>query len=262
VKHSELESRMRAGEIFHALRAPPGAWLVVRTDGRSFSKLTEERYEKPFDPAFHGHMVRAASSLLEELGALYVYTESDEISVLLAPGWDLFDREVEKIVSVSAGISSSAYTLSAGHAAHFDSRVWVAGNEHDVVDYFRWRQADAARCALNGWCYWVLRNAGKSVGDATAVLRGASKADKNELLFRHGINFNDVPTWQRRGAGVYWEEFQKEGVNPITQVRTVATRRRIRVDEELPMGDEYARFLGAFLASTGSGREGEVDADE
>jgi tRNA(His) 5'-end guanylyltransferase len=27
-------------------------------------------------------------------------------------------------------------------------------------------------------------------------------AEKNELLFQYGINFNDLPAWQKRGAGI------------------------------------------------------------
>ncbi len=34
--------------------------------------------------------------------------------------------------------------------AHFDCRVVVAPADEQVTDYFRWRRADAARCALNG----------------------------------------------------------------------------------------------------------------
>jgi tRNA(His) guanylyltransferase len=70
-------------------------------------------------------MRAAASALVEELGGLAAYTESDEISVLLHRDWDLFGREVEKLVSVSAGIASAAFTLTAGLAGHFDSRVWL-----------------------------------------------------------------------------------------------------------------------------------------
>src|SRR5207249_1656476 len=67
-----------------------------------------------------------------------------------------FDRKLEKVVSLSAGIASAAFTQACGVPVHFDSRVWLGADAALVVDYFRWRQADAARCALHGWCYWTL----------------------------------------------------------------------------------------------------------
>src|SRR5579864_8444299 len=170
---------MREHEYFHALRLLPGTWAVVRVDGRGFSRLTQSGFEKPFDLRFHDLMVSTARALLEEMHGLYAYTESDEISVLLGREWDLFDRELEKLVSVSAGIASASFTHAAGTPAHFDSRVWLGTDVAEVVDYFRWRQADAARCALNGWCYWTLRNAGQSMRAATKVLEGQAVAAKH-----------------------------------------------------------------------------------
>ena len=117
----------------------------------------------------------------------------------------------------------------------------------DVVDYFSWRQADAARCALNGWCYWSLRKDGMSSGQATALLNRTSVADKNELLFNRGINFNEVPLWQRRGIGLWWESYSKNGFNPLTQESVQVERRRLHVERELPMKEDY-RILIAGLA--------------
>jgi len=243
----DLEQRMRAGEFFHALRAPPGTFIVVRVDGRSFSRLTERLAEKPFDPAFHGRMVEAAKALLTSLQALYVYTESDEISALLPRGAALFDRQVEKLVSVSAARAASPFSLSCGDTVEFDARVWLGGREEDVVDYFRWRQSDATRCALNGWCYWTLRREGRSAREATRALDGATVAQKNEILHARGINFNDVPAWQRRGTGVFWERYAKEGLDPRRNVRVSAERRRAAVDEALPMKDAYSAYVRRLL---------------
>src|SRR5947209_2064278 len=120
MKHDDIEERMRALEYFHSLRILPGVWPVIRVDGRGFTRLTASRFEKPFDLKFRDRMVETARALLEELQGRYAYTESDEISVLLPPEWDLFDREVEKAVSVSAGIASAAFTHALGEAAHFD----------------------------------------------------------------------------------------------------------------------------------------------
>ncbi len=245
---NELERRMRAGECFHTLRLPPGMWAVLRVDGRGFTRFTETRFEKPFDERFHGLMLGAAEALVEGLGGIYAYTESDEISLLLPRDWDLFDRELEKAVSLAAGIASAAFTHGCGEPAHFDGRVWLGADEEATLDYFRWRQADAGRCALNGWCYWTLRKEGASVAEATRELERKPVDWKNELLFARGINFAQLPSWQRRGSGVRFESFQKPGVNPKTGEETVATRRRLTVDRELPMREEYDAYLRRLLS--------------
>jgi tRNA(His) guanylyltransferase len=247
MRRRDLEERMRALEYYHGVRLVPGAWVVLRLDGRGFSKFTASRFEKPFDERFHGLMVHTAGVLLEELGAIYAYTESDEISLLFRPSWGLFDRELEKVISVSAGTASATFTLACEELAHFDSRAWLGPRRKHVLDYFRWRQDDAGRCALHGWCYWTLRKEGKSVKEATTALRGQGVSAKNELLFRHGINFNDLPAWQRRGVGLYWEEYEKEGYNPKEQKAVTARRRRVKVDRELPMKEEYATLLRRLM---------------
>jgi tRNA(His) guanylyltransferase len=239
----DLEARMKAGECFHALRAPVGTFVVVRVDGRSFSRLTERLVEKPFDVRFHEAMVAAAVGLFETLSGAYAYTESDEISVLLPRASALFDREVEKLVSISASRAAAVVSLKLGEPVEFDGRLWIGAQESDVVDYFRWRQGDCTRAALNGWCYWTLRKEGMSVRDATRKLEGATTADKNELLHARGINFARVPLWQRRGTGIFSEAFEKEGVDPRTGATKKATRRRVAIDQELPMKAAYDRYL-------------------
>jgi tRNA(His) guanylyltransferase len=72
----EFEKRMRMLECFHALRFAPAAWLILRLDGRGFSRLTESRFEKPFDPRFHEAMVQTTQDVLEDLQGQYAYTES------------------------------------------------------------------------------------------------------------------------------------------------------------------------------------------
>lgn len=189
-------------EWFQALTVPKGLWVVLRLDGRGFSRLTAAHYKKPFDRRFADAMVETSTVLFEEFGARYAYTVSDEISLLFDPDFELFGRGVEKLVSVSAGLASATFTLRAGVPGHLDSRVWMGASIGEVGDYFAGRQADAARSALHGWCHWTLREQGRSRREAAEDLAGRSTAEKNELLFRSGVNFNDLPGWQRRGVGI------------------------------------------------------------
>jgi tRNA(His) guanylyltransferase len=245
----DFERRLRAAECFHTLRVPPATWPVLRVDGRGFSRLTEARFDKPFDERFHQLMCQTAQALVTDLGALLAYTESDEISVLLPRDTDLFDREVEKLVSISASIAASTFSVALGAAAQFDSRIWVGGQPEMVGDYFRWRQADAGRCGLNGWAYWTLRKAGRSVASATGQLEKLSVGDKNELLFQHGVNFNDLPAWQKRGTALYWELFTKEGLDPRTGQTVSAVRRRVAIDRDLPLGNDFGQWILSLLQS-------------
>jgi tRNA(His) 5'-end guanylyltransferase len=52
-----FEAAQRAREYFHALTVLPGAWTVIRLDGRGFSHLTEQHFDKPFDARFSDLMV-------------------------------------------------------------------------------------------------------------------------------------------------------------------------------------------------------------
>jgi len=132
-----FEQEMRKYELFHSIRVTNDAYIVIRVDGRSFSSLTEKHFAKPFDIDLHEIMVDVSKTLLTELDGLYAYTESDEISILLNNKTQLFNREVEKLVSVSAGIASSKFSTRSGVMGHFDSRIWVGTSPSKVVDYFR-----------------------------------------------------------------------------------------------------------------------------
>ena len=66
-------------------------------------------------------------------------------------------------------------------------------------------------------------------------------------LFRQGINFNELPNWQKRGIGVLWETYDKAGTNLLTGEAVVALRRRVRVEFDLPMKDEYSAWIRELI---------------
>ncbi len=246
MKFDELDDRMRVLETAHDLCVLPGIWMVARLDGRGFTRLTKEThpFETPFDPRFRDMMLDTVEHLMNcGFKVLYGYAESDEISLLLSQDDDRYNRKLRKLISILAGEASAKFSLLLGVLACFDCRVSQLPSVDLVIDYFRWRSEDAHRNALNSHCYWALRKYGKGVEEATAGVKGLDTAKKNELLFRHGINYNDLPGWQKRGVGLYWEEFEREAENPKTGQKVLARRRRIRRELELPRKEAYDAFI-------------------
>lgn len=250
MKFSELEKKMRVYETTGDSCVLPDIYIVARIDGRGFTKLTKDvrQFEAPYDVRFRDMMVETVKSLMQcGFKVIYGYTQSDEISLLLDINEDSFNRKQRKLNSILAGQASAKFSLLLGDIGVFDCRLCQLPTKSLVIDYFRWQNEDANRNALNSYCYWTLRKRGVSAKDASDRLLRLSVAEKNELLFQEGINFNDVPDWQKRGTGVYWEEYKKEAVNPKTQEPTLATRNCLKVDFNLPMKEEYNSFIRSFL---------------
>lgn len=258
MKFDDLDTMMRVYETSTDHCVLPGMYIVIRLDGKGFTKMTKNLgFEKPFDDRFHDMMVSITQNLVEHTGFsfLYGYTESDEISLLLAPEDITFGRKERKLISVLAGYASAfatEYMVTSSNIDRgilvFDARVSQLPTKQKVVDYFRWRHQDSYRNALNGYCHWKLVQSGKTSRQATKILEGKGASFKNELLFTEfNINFNDTPRWHRRGSGVYWKSVERKGVNPLTGEEVPCTRRVLVCDHELLMGDEYSDFIRGFL---------------
>lgn len=246
MKFTELDAKMRIFETAHDHCVLPGMYIVARIDGRCFTTLTKEKhqFEAPFDTRFRDMMNETVVHLMDcGFKMIYGFTESDEISLLFHKNENCFQRKERKLISVLAGEASAKFSVLLGDVAAFDCRISQLPNKSDVIDYFRWRNEDASRNGLNAHCYWALRKNGVSATDATEQIKGKSTAEKNELLFSMGVNFNDIPRWQKRGTGFYFEEYEKEGFNPQTGKSVTTKRNRIKIDMELPMKDEYSDFV-------------------
>jgi len=214
----DLEARMRAAERFHHLQLPEESWCIVRLDGRGFSRLGRTPFDDLFDPRLRDCLVAAAHALVEQLQALFACVQGDEISVLFGRRWRLFERGLEKILSISAGLASAECTRAAALSLHFDSRVWLGDSPAAVVDYFHWRQALGCRTALQRWQH------------------------------RPGSDPGALPGWQRSGIGLVREQYRKTGWDPNRGQAVETLRRRVRLLEPLPTGEEYTRLVTALLA--------------
>lgn len=213
----ELGERMKNNfEIRTRTFLPRRTYTIIRLDGVAFHTFTKG-LERPYDAGFIADMNETAAYLCSKIqGAKFAYVQSDEISILLTDfekhvtdAW--FDGEVQKIVSVSAGLASAKFNqlrlmretsqtedgawinnyIDKMKLAAFDSRVYTIPDPIEVANYFLWRQKDCTRNSIT--------MAAQSVYSHTE-LEGKSSNEKQEMLFQKGINWNDYPTRQKRGG--------------------------------------------------------------
>lgn len=243
----------------------PGMYIVARLDGNGFSKMTyNEGFEKPFDEKFRDMMVLAAKECMNSgFRIVFGYTQSDEISLLFHVDDDAYGRKVRKIVSLLAGAASARFSLELGCVVKFDCRVAAVPNVQTAVDEFLWRQEDCNRNALNGYCYWTLRQKdGMTRGAATSALKKISISDKNELLFQRGINYNDVPAWTKRGVGLYYKPVRVVGKDPRTGKDCETFRTKLVTDYNLPYGKEYDTMLKKLIADSSLSRKERFEREQ
>lgn len=246
MRFDEFDRSMRRFEQALDQTLLPDCFMVARLDGRNFTKLTKEtcKFEAPFDTKFRDIMVHTTKSLMQcGFRVIYGYTESDEISLLFHKDDETFGRKMRKYNSVLAGTASAHFSTKLGKPGVFDCRMLLLPDVEHVCDYFLWRQEDAHRNALNSHCYWTLRKDGLDAKTATRDLKNKSVMFKNELLFQHGINYDTLPSWQKRGIGLWYEEQPKKGFNPVTKEKVETSRRVIREVFELPIGRKYAELI-------------------
>ena len=179
--------------------------FVLRLDGRAFHTVTSD-YEKPFDDRFSECFVKTAESLFTDSGLSpdFVYTFSDEISIFL-----------QKPVS-------------------FDARIVPIARDQ-LPAYLAWRQAEAWRNHINGYCQKLLTDTGLSGTQAQRKLDGMNAGALHELAFSRGINLAATPAWQRRGIAVYRGTIEKMGYNPKTGESAPVTRNVAVIDREIPL---------------------------
>jgi tRNA(His) guanylyltransferase len=230
---SEIEMKER--EIFSHLRIFPP--FAVRIDGRGFRRaLGLLGLKKPYDERFAHAMADSIELFFKESGLnpLFAFTFSDEISFFF---YEMpYNKRIEKIDSIIPGFISSALTiqLKLEKPISFDSRIVLLGKE-DIYNYLLWRQAETWRNHLSSYGYYTLIKSGSSENEAAVRLKNMKASQIHELVFMHGINLAQTPTWQRCGILVYRESHEKTGYDPIKQKEVKVQRRKIIQDWEPPI---------------------------
>ena len=238
--HDDLGCRMKTFyEQIPKTRLMRRCPVVIRCDGRSFHTFTK-KFQKPFDEVLIKTMQETMKYLCENIqGCVLGYTQSEEITLILIDYKKItssafFDYEVQKICSITASMATMAfnkflkenideYSLNnmgtafilhgetgrlsdkeknilknimiyeeAYHkGAMFDARCFNIPKE-EVTNLVYWRQLDASRNSI------------QMVGRANfshKELQNKSCNDIQDMLMtQKGINWNDLPTYQKRGS--------------------------------------------------------------
>ncbi len=227
MKRDDLGNRMKTFyEQIPKIRLMRRTPVVIRIDGKAFHTFTRG-FKRPFDDVLIKTMQETAKYLCENIqGCSLAYTQSDEISLLLidyqrfeTSAW--FDYEIQKMCSISASMATmafnkffekafnefaeepdytmrdldlfSAYSNAVKKGAMFDARVFNIPKE-EVTNYFYWRQLEASRNSI------------QMVGQANFSHKKLQYKSCNDiqdmLMTQKGINWNDFPTYQKRGSCV------------------------------------------------------------
>jgi tRNA(His) 5'-end guanylyltransferase len=193
MKKDSLGNRMKDNyENAYRIKLTRRTPVIIRLDGKAFHTLTKS-CEKPFDENFNKSMVGTMRALCEEIqGVKCAYTQSDEISLLLTDfdtidtqAW--FDYNLQKLVSISAGMATIAFYKLYRLTGIFDARAFNIPKD-EVKNYFIWRQIDWERNSIQ-----MLAQAHYSHKE----LHKKNKADMHEMLHEKGINWADLePKWK------------------------------------------------------------------
>ena len=230
--------------------------VAIRLDGKAFHTFTRG-FEKPFDEVLGKSMRETMKYLCENIqGCVLGYTQSDEITLILVDYQNLnscawFDYEVQKMCSIAASMATMAFnkfftknvnyfemthehddtineyctTLvnAAEKGAMFDARCFNIPKE-EVCNLIYWRQLDATRNSI------------QMVGQANfshKELQNKSCNTIQEMLFAEkGINWNDYPTYLKRGSCCIKTTIQ----NPNVDIKDGAYPKSIwMIDLDIPI---------------------------
>lgn len=230
--------------------------VAIRIDGKAFHTFTRG-FQKPFDEILVKSMQDTMKYLCENIqGCVLGYTQSDEITLILVDYQNLnscawFDYEVQKMCSIASSMATMAFnkfftknvnyfemthehddtineyctTLvnAAEKGAMFDARCFNIPKE-EVCNLIYWRQLDATRNSI------------QMVGQANFSHKELQKKSCNmiqEMLFAEkGINWNDYPTYLKRGSCCIKTTIQ----NPNVDIKDGAYPKSIwMIDLDIPI---------------------------
>lgn len=253
--------------------------VTIRIDGKAFHTFTRG-FQKPFDEILIEAMQKTMKYLCENIqGCVLGYTQSDEITLILidykklnSSAW--FDYEVQKMCSIAASMATMAFNkffkknvenLEQYYAIEYETNGWYGKGtpEYEMCEtYSKAVEKGAmfdARCfnipkeEVTNLIYWrqldASRNSIQMVGQANfshKELQNKSCNQIQDMLIDKGINWNDLPTHQKRGSCCVRNNIviSTDGTTEIVQLRDSSESENVWIiDKEIPIfkgeGREY-----------------------
>lgn len=253
--------------------------VTIRIDGKAFHTFTRG-FQKPFDEILIETMQKTMKYLCENIqGCVLGYTQSDEITLILidykklnSSAW--FDYEVQKMCSIAASMATMAFNkffkknvenLEQYYAIEYETNGWYGKGtpEYEMCEtYSKAVEKGAmfdARCfnipkeEVTNLIYWrqldASRNSIQMVGQANfshKELQNKSCNQIQDMLIDKGINWNDLPTHQKRGSCCVRNNIviSTDGTTEIAQLRDSSESENVWIiDKEIPIfkgeGREY-----------------------
>ena len=260
--------------------------VAICIDGRAFHTFTRE-FKKPFDELLIKTMQETMKYLCKNIqGCVFGYTQSDEIILILADyqtptssAW--FDYDVQNLCSVSASMTTmmfnklfernTAESKKAFCEEFIDDEynplykneelreLWLAhkkSSEKGIM--FKAQCFNIPNEEITNFIYWrqsvATRNSVQILGQANfghKKLQNKSCSDiKNMLMTKRGINWNDLPTCQKRGSCCVRNGIvvANDGLVKACQLRdTKESKKAWLIDNNIPIfkgdGREYIERL-------------------
>jgi tRNA(His) 5'-end guanylyltransferase len=203
--NDSLGDRMKAYENQTCgIKMLPRIPVIARLDGKGFSKFTKG-LKRPYDERLSRLMIETTKYLVKEANANCGYTQSDEITLMWytdkIDSSIYFDGRLFKMISDLASMCSVYFNRHLPKfipekgelMPRFDARVFNVPTLDEAVNTFLWREQDATKNSIT---------MAASEYYSHNFLMGKNGSEKQELLFQEGINWNDYPSFFKRGTYV------------------------------------------------------------
>lgn len=175
---------------------------VIRIDGRAFHTFARG-LARPYDERLSNMMIDLTKMLVDETGAKIGYTQSDEISLILKQDDSkselFFNGKVFKMTSAIASFASVKFNKmlpsrlpeKEHFEPTFDCRIFQVPSEDEAVAALTWRELDAVKNSVS---------AAARAHFSHNELNGKHTSDMLEMLASKNVNWNDYPTFFKRGT--------------------------------------------------------------